>query len=108
MEGDAGATWRVIAAASGSSRNAAWPTQSARVERSSSTPCQGIDGALPAERRMVAILGHQDMGEETRARPAALDRQRRGRCLVMVSHCRQLILDRKWTTTLKCCQATPG
>jgi len=29
---------RVIAAARGSSRNAAWPTQSAKVERSSSTP----------------------------------------------------------------------
>jgi hypothetical protein len=37
-------------------------------------PGPGIDGTLPVERRMVAILGHQDMGEETGARPASLDR----------------------------------
>jgi hypothetical protein len=38
-------------------------------------PGPDIDGALPVERGMVAILGHQDMGEEAGARPAALDRQ---------------------------------
>lgn len=37
-------------------------------------PSPGIDGTLSIERSMVAVLGHQDMGEETGARPAALDR----------------------------------
>jgi hypothetical protein len=44
-------------------------------------PGPGVDGALPVKRSMVAILGHQDMGEEAGARPTALDRQRRERGL---------------------------
>jgi hypothetical protein len=34
-----------------------------------------IDDALAMERNMVAILGDQDMGQQSGTRPAALDRQ---------------------------------
>jgi hypothetical protein len=44
-------------------------------------PGAAIDDALPVQRGMVAILGHQHVGEEVRARAPALDRQRRGRRL---------------------------
>ena len=36
----------------------------------------GIDGALPVERQMQAVLGEQDMGEQLRARAPARDRVR--------------------------------
>ena len=44
-------------------------------------PGPGIDCALPVERSVVAVLGHQDMGEQARTRPTPLDRQRRSRDL---------------------------
>ena len=41
----------------------------------------GIDLGLAVQRQMVGILGHQHMGEQSRARPPALDRQGRHRRL---------------------------
>jgi hypothetical protein len=57
-------------------------------------PSPGVDGALPVERSVVAVLGHQDMGEQAWTRPTTLDRQRRRGSCVIVSHARQLILGR--------------
>jgi hypothetical protein len=42
----------------------------------------GVDRRLPVQGLMIAILGDEDLGQDARARPTALDRQRRHRRLV--------------------------
>ena len=56
-------------------------TQSARVERSSSTPSRAIDLRLPVQRQMIGILGHHHMGEQPGAGKPRVDRPRRRRQL---------------------------
>lgn len=55
---------------------AAYPVRQRRALQRHALP--GVDLALPIQRQMIGILGHQHVGEQAGARQAAGDRPRRG------------------------------